>query len=164
MTATGAAPNSVTPNVEVSLDIAAPPAVVYALVSDIASMPRWSPETYRTEWARGFAAPAAGARFRGWNRFGLVRWSTLCEIEEYEPPRVFSFCTRFGEHRGSLWRYTFEESGTGATRLTESNTRLYEPLYSRIAHALLMRGHHESFQGAMRQTLERIRAAAEASA
>lgn len=163
MTAAAAPRDLVVPNVEVSLDIQSPPAVVFALVSDIALMPRWSPETYRTEWSPGSSAPAVGARFRGWNRFGLVRWSTICEIEEYEPPRVFSFCTRFGEHRGSLWRYTFEETGAGATRVTESNTRLYEPLHSRIAHPLVMRSHHDSFRRAMQQTLERIKAAAEAS-
>ena len=163
MTTTAAAPGTTTPNVEVTIDIAAPPAVVFGLITDISRMPRWSPETYRTAWTGGASAPAVGARFRGWNRFGLVRWSTTVEIEEYEPPRVFSFCTRFGAHRGSLWRYTLEETA-GGTRLTESNTRMYEPLYSRVAHPLVMRGHHESFAESMRTTLERIKAAAEATA
>lgn len=153
-----------TPNVEVSVDVAAPPSVVFGLISDIAQMPRWSPETYRTEWSGGATEPAVGARFRGWNRFGWVRWSTTVEVEEYETPRVFAFCTRFGSHRGSLWRYTLDETADGGTRLTETNTRMYEPLYSRVAHPLVLRGHHDSFPDAMRRTLQRIKTAAEAAA
>lgn len=36
---------SLTPDVEVGIDVAASPQRVWELVSDITAMPRWSPET-----------------------------------------------------------------------------------------------------------------------
>ena len=50
---------------------------VYGLVSDISNMSRWSPETFKTQWLRGATGPQVGARFRGWNRDGWVRWPTV---------------------------------------------------------------------------------------
>lgn len=58
-----------TPNDAVVLDIAAPPARVWDLVSDVRNMGRWSPETFSTRWLRGAMLPEPGARFRGWNRW-----------------------------------------------------------------------------------------------
>ena len=49
---------------EVSIEIAASPEAVYALVSDITRMGEWSPECRECTWANGATGPAVGARFR----------------------------------------------------------------------------------------------------
>jgi Polyketide cyclase / dehydrase and lipid transport len=44
----------------VSIDIAAPPDVIYDLIADIARMGEWSPECYKCEWLDGANTAAAG--------------------------------------------------------------------------------------------------------
>ncbi len=48
----------------VSIDIAAPPEKVYALVSDITRMGEWSPECRSCRWADEATGPTVGARFK----------------------------------------------------------------------------------------------------
>ena len=61
------------------IDIAAPPARVWDLVTDLYRMGDWSPECYRCAWMDGGTGPRVGARFKGWNRQDLgpipVRWT-----------------------------------------------------------------------------------------
>ena len=58
------------PHDAVSIEIAAPPAEVYALVSDITRMGEWSPECVRCTWTKGATGPAVGARFKAANKGG----------------------------------------------------------------------------------------------
>jgi uncharacterized protein YndB with AHSA1/START domain len=53
-----------------SVDIAAPPELVYDLITDVTRMGDWGPECYRCEWLDGATAPSIGARFRGYDRRG----------------------------------------------------------------------------------------------
>ena len=41
-----------------SIDVAAPPELVYDLISDVTRMGEWSPECYRCEWLDGATAAA----------------------------------------------------------------------------------------------------------
>src|SRR5687768_14377997 len=59
---------------EASTYVEAPPERCYALVTDIGRMGEWSPETVRAQWLDGATAPAVGARFRGTNKEGVIRW------------------------------------------------------------------------------------------
>ena len=162
MSAAGAAEHVLTAaDDEAVIGIAAPPDDVWALVSDITTMPRWSPETYRTEWVGGVSTAAVGARFRGWNRWGWVRWSTTCEVEVCDPGREFTFATRFGSRAGTRWSYRFEDDGAGGTTVTEARTQLHAPLHGRIAYATVLRGHNDTFAAAMAETLGRLKRAAE---
>ena len=80
------------PTVEVPIEIGAPPERVWAIVSDIETMPGTSPELQAVEWLDGRGGPGLGARFRGHNRHeALGEWSTVSQIVEYEPPRVFAW-------------------------------------------------------------------------
>ena len=146
------------------IDIDAPPAMVWALVADIGNMQRWSPETYRTEWLDGATAAAVGARFRGWNRWRGVRWATFCEVEVCEPGREFTFSTRFWGRPGTRWSYTFAAGAAGGTHVTETRRQVHQPLYARLAYLTVLRGHTATFRPAMVETLQRIKAAAEAAA
>ncbi len=151
-----------TPNDAVSMDIAAPPERVWALVSDITNMPRWSPETYKTRWIHGAKGPLPGARFKGTNRWGWIRWSSICEVEVAEPGREFTFVTYITWRQRTRWSYVFEPVGGGA-RVTESRYSISKAFFHTQVENALMHGHQESFEKGMRATLQRIKAAAEQS-
>ena len=48
-----------------SIDIDAPPDVVWRLVADITRMGEWSPECWKAEWEGDATGPAVGAHFHG---------------------------------------------------------------------------------------------------
>jgi Polyketide cyclase / dehydrase and lipid transport len=146
-----------------SIDIVAPPDLVYDLIADVTRMGEWSPECYRCEWLDGATAAAAGARFRGYNRRGLLRWERTAVVSTAERGREFSFTTvNDGAGREETrWRYTMERSSSG-TLLTESFQFLWCSVPNRLAEALLPRGRQVN-QG-IEETLRRIKQAAETPA
>jgi uncharacterized protein YndB with AHSA1/START domain len=149
-----------TPADEVSLEIAAPPERVWELVSDIRNMGRWSPETFHTHWLRGATGPVPGARFLGWNKWKILYWATRSVVEVADRGREFTFSTIVWGKKRTRWSYVFEPAG-GGTRVTESRTVFSNTWWRAAVQKLAMPGHKESFAGAMRITLERIKAAAE---
>jgi hypothetical protein len=58
-------------------EVCASPSQLYDAVSDVRRMGEWSPECQRCEWIDGAVGPAVGARFKGRNRRGIIRWSTM---------------------------------------------------------------------------------------
>jgi hypothetical protein len=58
--------------------------VVYDVVADVTSMGERSPECYRCAWLDGATGAEVGARFRGYNRRGLLRWTTTCTVTTAE--------------------------------------------------------------------------------
>ena len=141
---------------EVSVQIQAPPERVWGLVTDVTRMGEWSPECRRCEWLEGAHGPSVGARFRGYNQIGPAKWSTVATVVAAEPGREFTFVTRPGE---VTWRYRFEPAD-GGTRVTESFETRSDPLPARLFYAIVRR--EARIKRGMRQTLERIKAAAEA--
>lgn len=109
------------PDVTVEEVIAAPPQVLYDLVSDVTRMGDWSPETTSCRWVGGAAGPRVGARFRGSNRNGWRRWSTSCTVVAAEPGSRFSFHVDLMGVPISRWTYEFLPEGQ-ATRVRESWT------------------------------------------
>jgi hypothetical protein len=130
------------------------------LVSDITNMPRWSPETYRTRWLGGASGPTPGARFKGANRYGLLRWSTKVEVEVADPGREFTFVTYIMGRRRTRWSYRFEAKD-GGTEVTETRTRLSKAFFHTLAESIFISDHQASFADGMLVTLQRIKAAAE---
>jgi hypothetical protein len=105
---------------EVSIEIAATPETVYALVSDITRMGDRSPECVRCSWTKGATGPGVGARFKATNkgRRGPA-WFNTPTVTVAEPGHEFAF-NRNGPGIGSYtWRYLMEPTTTG-TRVTES--------------------------------------------
>ena len=104
----------------VTIDVAAPPERVYALVADITRMGEWSPECRRCTWKRGSSGPEVGARFTARNKGRRgPSWFNTPTVTAAEPGREFAF-NRRGPGIGSYtWRYRFEPTATG-TRVTES--------------------------------------------
>lgn len=144
------------------MHIDAPPEEVWALVADITNTGRFSPETFEAEWLDGATGPAEGVRFRGHvlrNGRPPAYW-TNCRITECEPGRVFEFhVVGPGDRTANIWRYEFEPDGDG-TEVTES-FRLPSSLPLRIYWALLGWARGRTNERGMRETLTRLKAAAE---
>jgi hypothetical protein len=142
-----------------TIHIDAPPDAVYALVSDITRMGEWSPETVKAEWIEGATGPAAGARFKGTNKLGFLRWSTKPMVEVADPGREFTFVTMFRSEKETRWSYRLAPAGDG-TDVTESWEELSQiPIIGR----LMMNDRRErQLTEGCAKTLARIKAAAEA--
>lgn len=142
----------------VTAHIDAPPEAVWALLADLPRMGEWSPETYRAEWLDGATSAVAGARFRGWNRRGPLRYPTTCEIETAEPGRELAFAVVVRGRRITRWRYRLSPSG-GGTDVEESFEQLLaEGPFERITFS--PRRVTAMHQG-MRATLANLKSAAE---
>jgi len=71
-------------------------------------MGEWSPERQRFEWTDGAVGPAVGARFKGSNRRGVVRWSTTPRVVVADTDQEFAFVTRHGGRDMTQWTYRFD--------------------------------------------------------
>lgn len=142
-----------------SIDIAASPDEVYDVVADITRMGERSPECYRCEWLGDATAAVPGARFRGYNRLGLLRWTTTGTVTTAERGREFAFTvmSRHGREE-TRWRYVLETTANG-TRLTESYEFLWCPVAARIAEIPFPRD--KQLRKGIRQTLAKIQEAVE---
>jgi uncharacterized protein YndB with AHSA1/START domain len=92
------------------------PADVYAAVSDVRRMARWSPECFAVwVWSRRAGIPA---RFVGFNRRGLFTWFTTCRVVTAEPGTEFAFdVTTFGM---PVARWSYQLAAVpGGTQVTE---------------------------------------------
>ena len=107
------------PTASVSIDVAAPPAVVWALVSDIGLSSRFSTEVSRTEWLDGADGPALGARFVGHSAHDAIgEWSTTCIVTAFEPEHVFEWSViGRDDYVSSIWRYTISDGDDGPVSL-----------------------------------------------
>jgi uncharacterized protein YndB with AHSA1/START domain len=159
----------------VTLRIDAPPAKVWALVSDVTHIGRFSPETFEAEWLDGATAPAVGVRFRGHvrrNGRGPVYW-TKCTIVTCEPGREFAFVVGKPAKAMMTWGYRLTPAAAPAEARAEGPTE-GEPAatdvteYWQSSNALVMRVYWKVFRGrrrtnaeGMRTTLERLKVAAE---
>ena len=147
---------------EASINIAAEPAVVWSLVSDVARMGEWSPVCRRVEYLDGATSPAQGARFVGHNRQFGARWSRTCVITTCVPHRELAFETLFRDAVGTRWRYRFEPRDSG-TRVVESYELVAVPRWVAALQqipGMARRSRLETHRG-MQQTLIQIKAAAE---
>ena len=148
---------------EATVQVQAPPEKVYELVSDVTRMGEWSPECVRSEWVEGATGPAVGAKFKGWNKRGIMRWSTVSEVVAADAGKEFAF--RRPGPLETIWRYRMQPIG-GGTELNES-FELVRPMGAAGAFLsrLLMgvKDRRSDMEEGMRTTLERIKSAAESS-
>jgi uncharacterized protein YndB with AHSA1/START domain len=152
---------------ELTTFIQAPPENVYALVADVTRMPEFSPEVVHCTWMEGSTGPAVGARFEATNKVSRGRaWKNRPVVVAADPGREFAF-SRTEKLTGTVvWRYLFEPEGTG-TRVTESYdvTRPVSRLGWFVIERLFGgRDRRADLRRGMQQTLERLRATAEAAA
>jgi uncharacterized protein YndB with AHSA1/START domain len=104
-----------------SVTIDAPVDEVWAVVSDVTRVGEWSGECRGCDWQDGAGAPVRGARFRGRNRRGGLRWTRLNEVTAAERPRRLAWRTvpRFPYPDSVEWELTLEARPSG-TEVRES--------------------------------------------
>lgn len=143
----------------VSVEVAAPAAVVYALVADITNMGRWSPECRQCEW---LDEPGwSGSRFRGHNKRGLARWTTTAEVLVAEPGKEFTFVTLARDRPSTRWSYSLEDHGASTT-LVETFESVYTPPLIALAERTVLRNRQRQLEDGMARTLAAIKTGAEA--
>ena len=103
---------------DVSIDISAPPEVVWGLVSDLSRMGEWSPECTGVKW-KGAGGPTVGNRFTGLNQNGKHRWHTGGKIVSARTGEELGWDISFLGFAVSNWTYHLEPTTTG-TKVTES--------------------------------------------
>lgn len=150
-----------TNSLEASIDIAASPQDVWAIVSDLKRMGEWSPQCRRM---RVSGEVREGTTTFNLNRKGLLVWPTTSKVIRFEPNKAIAF--RINENR-SIWSYTLEATDTG-TRVVE---RREAPTGTSGLSQFLVKtvfGGADSFEAdlvvGMNATLARIKHEAEASA
>ena len=108
-------------DVECSTSIAVPPERIYDLVADVTRMGQWSPENTGGRWLGAATGPETGVVFRGSNRKGLRRWSTICTVTAADRGERFAFDVKLGPLPIATWEYSFRPEGS-ATTVTEAWT------------------------------------------
>ncbi|MGW0021129.1 SRPBCC family protein [Rhodococcus sp. NPDC003382] len=95
---------------------------------DVTRIGEWSSECRGAEWLDGATSPRLGAKFRGRNRVGPIRWTRVCTITEAAAPRVLAYRTRGAIFRDSTaWILHLEPVGDRRTRITMSYRLLVMP-------------------------------------
>jgi uncharacterized protein YndB with AHSA1/START domain len=144
-----------------STEIAAPPAAVWALVSDLRAMPRWSPQTAKS-FLRG--KNGLGARFLNINRKGLLVWPTQSKVVRFVPEKEIAWRVK---ENYTVWSLALEPTADGGTRLTSTreapqgisdlSVRLTKVAFGGVPKFT------STLQADMAATLAKIKAAAEGS-
>lgn len=103
----------VAPLLQTQIDIDAPPAKVWALISDFRRMPDWSPQC-RVMKALGPVRP--GTRTLNLNRRNRMFWPTTCTVVDVIPEKRLAFRV---DINGTIWSYELAPTNQG-TRVIES--------------------------------------------
>lgn len=148
-----------------NITIRGAPERLWDMVADVSRMGEWSPETVRAEWLDGATGAAVGARFKGYNRRGKVRWSTVCEVTEAVRGRSFAFAVGGAARPETIWRYQFEPVGDEANVI--ETFELVKPLglFSRLFTRLTtgVKDRPADLEAGVRSTLRRLKQVAEKS-
>ena len=145
--------------IESSIEIAAPPAQVWGVVSDLKRMGEWSPQC-RKMIIRG-GEVKQGTRTFNINRQGWKFWPTRSYVKVWEPEKKLAL--KIAEN-GTIWTYDLEPTATG-TRLTEARTAPNGVASISNTLTQYVLGGTDNFekglQAGIEQTLQRIKAEVE---
>ncbi|MFN0025810.1 MAG: SRPBCC family protein [Acidimicrobiales bacterium] len=149
-----------------SVTIAAPPAVVWELVTAMDRYGEWSSENTGGYWRKGAngepGTGVVGDEFVGINRRDGVEWKALVEIVERQEQRSFAFITGGSAGNYVHWRYQLEPDGDG-TRLSEQwELRNLSPIMIEHGQAEVDK-RVSNAKESIGVTLTRMKAAAEAT-
>lgn len=150
--------------IEVSTEIAAPPATVWSLVSDLTNMPRWSPQC-RKVFVRGGKAQAPlaqGTKMLNINRRGLLFWPTQSMVTEVVPEQRIAFRVK---ENWTIWSFELSPTADGGTRLVQRREAPKGISDVSVGLTKTVLGGVDNFvtelEAGMRQTLGRIKDEAE---
>ena len=148
--------------IEISRDIAASPAAVYAAIADVTRMGEWSTECVACEWHDGVEGPSVGATFDGTNRNGDHEWVTQGTVTVADPGREFVFECSMMDFHYSTWGYRIEPTERGC-RVTEWSEDLRPEGALEMSKQISgIDDRTERNRHTMSETLERLAAALEA--
>jgi len=146
------------PLLQAQIDIDAPVAEVWALVSDLGRMPEWSPQC---RLMKALGPVRQGTRTINLNRRNRMFWPTTSTVTEVIPEKKLAFRVNANN---TIWSYELAATDAG-TRVVETRhaENGVKPLSNMSVNALF--GGVPSFErelvDGMNQTLSRIKAAAE---
>ena len=148
--------------IEATTEIAAPPAVVWDLVSDLRNMARWSPQTMKSI-LRG--ANGEGARFFNLNRKGLLVWPTQSKVVRFVEGTEIAWRVK---ENFTVWSLRLEPTADGGTRvvqrreapegISDVSVNLTKVAFGGVPKF------NETLRADMQRTLTRIKADAERAA
>ncbi len=146
---------------EVTVWMAAPPEIVWALVSDVTRIGEFSPETFEARWTRGATGPQVGAYFKGHvkrNGVGPTYW-TLCKVTVCEPEKAFEFGVGTEAITVNNWGYRLQpkDGGTAVTEYFRLDPNLPTRIYWMLFGVLRGRTNRKG----MRATLDAMKAVVE---
>jgi len=147
------------PELAATTTIAATPAQVWALVTDLPRMAAWSPQVVKTIV---FGAPVRlGTRFLNLNHQGWKHWPTNAKVVRFTPHEDFAF--RITENN-TIWSFQLEAvpEGTKVTHRRETPDGI-SALSRGLTKAVLggQGPFTQELQDGMRETLAKLKADAE---
>lgn len=114
-----------------SIEIAAAPEAVFALVTDLPRMGEWSPENRGGAWKGTADAAAVRARFVGTNQNGKKKWKGGVVVTEVTAPTRFAFRTVAGPMTFAEWIYEIAPTAGGCA-VTETWVDTRNPVMARF--------------------------------
>jgi hypothetical protein len=143
---------------DAEVEIAAPAAVVWDLVSNVRRTGEWSPECVRVV---PLGRMRRGCWLVGFNRHGRARWMTLSRVTRHEPEHELAWRV---VTNGSEWSYLIEPTSRGC-RVIEA--RRTPDGVGRLANWFIVRflggssAHDTELRSGMQSGLQHIKATAE---
>jgi uncharacterized protein YndB with AHSA1/START domain len=141
-------------------EIAAPPARVWAALTDLRRMPEWSPELLRMVPLTP-GGLKVGQQYLGLNRRKAVIWPTRSVVAVLEPERTLAWDTKSS---GARWIYELSPEGSGTRVVHRRPVPRRLTLLSKAFAPLALGGsdgHADELEDGMAETLSRLKAAIE---
>lgn len=143
-----------------SVTVAADPAEVYALITDLPTLASLAEEAHAMRWTKGTSA-APGAVFKGENRNGSKSWTTTCTVTDAVPASTFAFDVKSAVFPVAHWRYDITPTDGGCT-VTESTWDRRAGWFKKIAGLATGISDRDGANAQhIQATLERLKARAE---
>jgi uncharacterized protein YndB with AHSA1/START domain len=146
-----------TPLLQADITINAPVAKVWALISDLDNMPKWSPQC---RVMKAVGAVKVGTKTVNVNRRGAMFWPTTSTITALDPQKKLSFRVNTNN---TEWTYDLEPADTGTKLTVSRHAEAVKPISSTLINRFM--GGVPNFEvelvEGMKTSLSRIKAAAE---
>lgn len=128
---------------QVAVTVAAEIDDVWDVVRDVTRVGEWSHECVGAAWLADAKAAGPGARFRGRNRAGALRWGRVCEIVSADPYELVWITVPTALYPDSSeWRITLARVDAG-TRITQQFRVLRAPKALAVLYALMIPAHRD---------------------
>lgn len=147
---------------EATVTIAATPAAVYALITDLQTLAELAEEADAMAWQKGGSC-TPGAVFKGQNSNGGKKWTTTCTVTDAEPSRTFAFDVKSLVIPVAHWRYDIAAADGGCTVTERTWDKRPGWFKGAAGMATGVKDRDSANADHIRVTLERLKAKAEAA-